>query len=273
MNMHSKTFKGQATFFDGLLFLLLVIFSLSLVFVSLNSYSEAQDRALRSAYLVNYLQSTTKALYYIDVNTLKDVETYCDDLGSGTVDKYCKPGINEDWYSKNANNDLIFDCNKLGDYPNYITVADLLKKDVTPAPGHAPFMDDLFGTSNKHGRTALRCSMKEMMKPFTFSGYQYLAEVTRPGGGGGLSVESGITPEYVPPKEDYGYASSFLYDGQFSAYNSSVSPSPFDCANVSSSQLLVLRSPFQVIENEGIPGSTSFKPNPWAFRLCLWPTE
>lgn len=65
--------KAQAAIFDGIMFLLFASTSVALVFVFLNGYGIAQDEAMRSSYLLAYLQDAAKSLFYIDVRTLGDV--------------------------------------------------------------------------------------------------------------------------------------------------------------------------------------------------------
>lgn len=287
--------RGQASFFDGILFLLVVVFSVSLVFVTLNAYTAAQDKALRSAYLVNYLQSAAKSLYYLDVTTLKDIPNYCQDpgLGEGTKKPFCD-GIADP-----------FPMNCLGTpenprleaYPNQVTVADLLKKDVsstkggltgsgedaTFSKGSGTFLDDYYGQSQQFGRTALRCAMKELMKPFTFSAYHYVAEVAYTSGSGGQTVDNPITPK--TQENDFGYASDAMYFPEFAPYRTGTGVGgtvpDFGCGKVASSQLLVLRSPFKIIlgvTSAGDPAKSriplnGFEEKNLAFRICLWPAE
>ncbi|MBU1197600.1 hypothetical protein KJ765_03735 [Candidatus Micrarchaeota archaeon] len=298
--------KAQASFFDGILFLMVVVFSVAMIFVTLNSYTVSQDRALRSAYFMNYLQSTAKALYFIDVNTLGDVETYCADLGGANSERYCKTlASNNDRFDRFTLSDGssidTFDCPSLTDYSNLITVADLLKKDVSPIVGGiildesfttdsatGTFLDDHYGHSNQRGRTALRCSMKEIMKPFTFSGYHYMSEVTRSTEIAGAAIlDVAIPPAYIA--NDLGYASDFMYlyrpgEGtglEYAPFLETGSGPPleaFDCAKIDSNQLLVLRSPFKIIVG-ALDSSNSRNPRGGfeslnlVLRLCLWPSE
>ncbi|MFH1443075.1 MAG: hypothetical protein ABIG96_03500, partial [Candidatus Micrarchaeota archaeon] len=112
--------RAQASFFDGILFMLTVVFSVSLIFITLNTYGVAQDKVLRTAYLANFLQSTSKAVYYIDVSTLKDVLSYCKDPDANPG---AKNGLYSGYYCINGNTGQKFDldCSELANYHGRVT--------------------------------------------------------------------------------------------------------------------------------------------------------
>ena len=208
--------KGQAAIFDGIMFLLFASTSVALVFVFLNGYGIAQDEAMRSSYLLAYLQDAAKSLFYIDVRTLGDValpdEVSWKDPNSGQGSSPCTPASGTGcpyWDLLNGGDDS--KCEILKTY-FATTVADLLKKDLSDSDfersvtlgtttgsdtSAAVCIDNHFGLrqtspgvasttacdSNEpsvpraHGLTALRCAMKELMKPFQLSGYYYFVEV------------------------------------------------------------------------------------------------
>ena len=64
--------RGQASLFDGITFLLLATLASTLMFVQSNSYGVEESKVLRSAYVLNYMQSVVKAMYYLDASTLQD---------------------------------------------------------------------------------------------------------------------------------------------------------------------------------------------------------
>ncbi|MFH1442561.1 MAG: hypothetical protein ABIG96_00855 [Candidatus Micrarchaeota archaeon] len=258
--------KAQASFFDGIMFMLLVIFSISLIFISFNSYSVAQDKVLRTAYLSNYLQSTAKALYYIDASSLSEVKSYCNDRELSAA-----PGVIGTYYCKPQ---YALDCSGLGRYKGQISVADLVKKDLDPSDtgGVRGAFDDKFGSSDQMGRTALRCAMKEIMKPFTFSGYRYLTEVAE-------AITAGDNVIYAKDKK---YSSDFMFSPRF-ANLPAVAQDEFDCGSVSgeasiaSDQLLVIRTPFRILTKKSINiGGTdagTFESKNYVLRTCLWPSK
>ncbi|MFH1107393.1 MAG: hypothetical protein V1787_05870 [Candidatus Micrarchaeota archaeon] len=273
--------RSQAVFFDGILFLLVVIFSISMVFVALNAYTNSQDRTLSSAYVMNYQQSVTKALYYVDVASMALKPGVSNSQGGGVpVKDYCHDlsgGDNAKYYCKNsAGTAFEFVCSKLAPYPMLTTVMDLVKKDVSDPEG-VRMLNDKFGNADQHGKTALRCAMKEFMKPFTFSGYHYLAEITEAPAG-----STGETP-ILPYREegtdfDKKYASDVMFAKEFSPSGLSASEmkifqEQFDCSKVNSAQLMSMRSPFTVlVAKTGSSLREGFMKKNMAFRVCLWPS-
>lgn len=151
----AKKKRSQAAIFDGIMFLLLVTLSASLVFVSVSSYGQQQDAVMRSAHVLNYMQSVMKSLYYVNAVTLKDVP----EEEKVTAYKDLK-------------------CKVLDKYLGSISVTDLLKRDL--ADPDEVVLDDKYGGIDAFGRTAMRCAAKELMKPFAFSGYKYFVEVIDP---------------------------------------------------------------------------------------------
>jgi hypothetical protein len=153
--------KGQAAIFDGIMFLLLASISVTMVFSSLGSYGVAQDDVLRSSYQIAYIESVTKALYYLDAPTLAQAVSqpaianyvdndYCDlhpglcsIVGSGPLvgEGNSPTGVGEPYWDL-ANNPTI-NCTLLANFPQE-TVADLLKKDLGDATdsGSGPTVDE-----------------------------------------------------------------------------------------------------------------------------------
>ncbi|MFH0971247.1 MAG: hypothetical protein V1835_01640 [Candidatus Micrarchaeota archaeon] len=248
-------YRAQASFFDGIMFMLIVVFSVSLVFVNLNTYAVAQDKVMRTAYLSNYLQSVAKVAYFLDVSTLKDVRGYCADaeFSKGAGSFYCREAN-----GVNLGTKYNMDCDSLKEYKGHISVADLVKKDIDPSDDSGYF-DDKFGDSRQMGRTALRCAMKEIMKPFSFSGYRYITEV----------AEASTSSDNVRYAADEKYASDFMFTNTFQ--NSAPAypyRNDFGCEKVNSDQLLVIRTPFKILMME----DGQFQAEPYVLRTCLWPS-
>lgn len=254
--------RAQASFFDGLMFMLITVISVTLIFLSLDAYSAANDKVLRTAYLSNYLQSSAKMLYYVDVSTLKNIKDYCNDpefVGN-------LPG-GSGYYCRNKENNALH-CDGLSKYQGRVSVADLIKRDVDDSDGQGNF-DDKFGTSEQKGRTALRCAMKEIMKPFTFSGYRYLTEI----------AEARVTEDRVIHATEEKIASDFIFSDNYTK-TAAGDPyrSAFSCQSVGSDQLLVIRTPFKILtlKEAGGPnpaGNKQFDTNNYVLRTCLWPSN
>lgn len=249
--------RGQASFFDGIMFMLIVMVSVSLMFVSINNYSTAQDKVLRTAYFSNYLQSTAKMLYYLDVSSLQQVQSYCKDQNF-----HGNAPPNTGYYCKAAYD---MDCSGLKNYKGHISVADLLKKDLdyTDNPGNSRTnLDDRYGTSIQLGRTALRCAMKEVMKPFTFSGYRYITE----------PAEASTEDDAVIYAEGQKFASDFMFSPKYQLLTVE-EQKQFDCKMVStlkySDQLLVIRTPFKLLTMQ----NDAFSSTGYVLRTCLWPSN
>ena len=178
--------RSQAAITDAIILLLVATFSVSLIFDFVGNWGNDQDTVLRSAYVLNYMQSVVKTMYYVDASTLSNI-----DSNGITVYKYA---LAEGGFSGDSDTppeyDLDVQCKKLEKYPGTLRVTDLLKRDLgdsdpgdeDPQRAILPLMDDKFGSRGSNpaevpGRTAMRCAMKELMKPFAFSGYKYYFEV------------------------------------------------------------------------------------------------
>lgn len=191
--LHSKRRRSQAAITDAIILLLVTTFASVLVFSFIGTWGNDHDAVLRSAYVLNYMQSVSKSMYYIDASTLNGI-------GSDGLYVY-------KYALKDSGNGIAFDtvnspkeydlgdsnkgCPYLAYYPGTLRVTDLLKRDLADdnpqdnsqgVSDHLPKLDDKFGDAAVPGRTAMRCAVKELMKPFSFSGYKYYFEV--------LSLES-----------------------------------------------------------------------------------
>jgi len=154
--------KGQAAIFDGITFLLLATFSATLIFTAVGTYGEQEDEVMRSSYVINYMQTVSKAFYHVDAQQLAGV---CGEGGDKCeeIEVYA---------------DLAGKCVELEQYLPGISLSDLLKKDL--AYSGSPVLDDSYGGIEALGKTATRCAAKEFMKPFTSAGYDYVIEIVQP---------------------------------------------------------------------------------------------
>ncbi|VVB67750.1 Uncharacterised protein [Candidatus Norongarragalina meridionalis] len=234
--------RAQAAVFDGIMFLLLVSLSCTFVFVTVASYGQQEDQVMRSAYMLNYMQSVMKSVYFIDASTISNIKP----------DATLYPNL---------------DCLKTKDYPGTVSVSDLVKRDVgDPAQTHplGPALDDKFGTADSPGKTALRCSLEELMKPLSLSGYKYFSEfldqrrptAESPSGKAVTQPETRITNSILFAK----LAEPAKQEGQI------VQPSGCELAKNAGANVLSVASPFRVINYIG-GGETS---NRYIFRICVW---
>ncbi len=199
------------------MFLLFSSVSVALIFVFLNGYGIPQDEAMRSAYTQAYLQDAAKSLFYLDVRTLANVAIDDDILrkdpnaGAG-IDKLpcattgADAGRGCPYWDLSYSADAEDHCDVLSQY-YATTVADLLKRDLSDSDVSDPnahvgsvtgpddsvrvCLDNRFGLNigatgpcqatgivpKAHGKTALRCALKEVMKPLQQAGYYYFAEI------------------------------------------------------------------------------------------------
>ena len=180
--MSLKSFKAQAAITDAIVLLLITTFSVTLLFSFVGNWGNDQQTVLRSAYVVNYMQSVTKTMYYVDASTRKEI-------GSDGIYVYKYALKHDGTFTDDSTTPPAYDldeekgCQILEDYPGTLRVTDLLKRDLADSePGDAdapamPVLDDKFGDAEVPGRTAMRCAIKELMKPFAFSGYKYYMDV------------------------------------------------------------------------------------------------
>ena len=233
----SKT-RGQAAIFDGIMFLLLVSFSVAMMFSFLSDYGNSQARTLRSAHLLNYVQSIGKSVYSLDVSQLAET-----DLTKQPIE----------WQTRGFHN-----CEQLASFGSN-TVADLLKRDVSDGK-----FDNQFGESdeaNAPSKLALRCALFELMKPVVGSGFDYNAEV--------LSGDSNprFTPFYDATSEEPVLITNLPEDNAI--YQ--VALAGRGCGSISQElkgkQLLAISTPFRVFDEDGVT------PHNHQLRICMWPSE
>ncbi|HLC38043.1 MAG TPA: hypothetical protein VJI71_01175 [Candidatus Norongarragalinales archaeon] len=286
-----KRLKGQAAITDAIILLLIAAFSSTLIFSFVGEWGNDQDSVLRSAYVLNYMQSVVKAMYYVDASTLENI-------GNDGLDVYGKeftgnpssPFVASDEYDLD---DADFGCRVLENYPGTLRVTDLLKRDLgdsvpsdlaaafsSSPPTGLPYLDDKFGEAKVPGRTAMRCVMKELMKPFAFSGYRYYSEVLYPRD---TTLSSDGTPvsfkgPEITNSRDPAIAGIELGDDKIKRVVEGASQTYPGCHAVGQSgyDVIAVSSPFQVLFSHtetsdsnptGVLTSTFV---PYTIRLCIW---
>lgn len=251
--------KAQAAIFDGITFLLLTTFSASLMFVAVTNYGEQEDAVLRSAHVLNYMQSFMKSVYYVNVPTLERV---CDE-GACDQDYY------EDLESVDDG------CPSLNAYLGSISVTDLLKRDLSDPD--STVLDDKYGsTVPAKGKTALRCAAKEMMKSFATAGYKYYIEVIDPKG---TSYANGAPIPIDGKKITNSQDDCVLYgvknnpnDGCYSELQQGIVVSGCEEAVKAGYKVLSVSSPFRVTPAKDA-GGESQEERQLIFRVCIWPSN
>lgn len=241
--------KGQAALFDGILFLVIVMFSVSMLYAFLTSYGTAQERTLRSSHELNFLQTVVKAIYSVDVSTLGGVPKW-----EGSPSEVINPAYAD------------LDCNKTKEFKGRFSIAELLKKDLSDFSGtncggdqacqSLSKLDDKFGTSDAPGTTALRCALKEYMKPFTYAGMEYMMEVY---------TQDGPLRVPIMPKDGTGVDMAAI-----SNHPPGAEPKIQSCDDAAQvySDLLAVRTPFRIRGDIGVLGTP--KTYTYTLRLCVW---
>ncbi len=173
----SNALRAQASLFDGIAFLTLVMTSIAVIFVSLSGYGAMQNTIINRAHITNYLQNSFKTIYYVDASTLSavtcnDEPYYCDSESA------CRANTN----------DCTMGCDKLTTWTG-ISVAELIKRDMrdynqTTGTG----LDDKFGLASAPGKLAARCAFKEIFQPFSTAGYSYMVDFKKISGQNAVQV-------------------------------------------------------------------------------------
>lgn len=268
--------RGQAAIFDGIMFLMLVSFSMAMVFTFLNTYGIAQDNVIRSSHTLNYMQSVMKSIYLIDASTLAQADSSAGDCTKGDCQN--ETGV----YGEDMN------CSQLASWQ--VSVGDVVKKDLVDGR-----LDDKFGTNGAEapGKTALRCLFREVMKPFRQAGYNYFVEVLDPDNIRPIqSWTTGVT-SYSRPRAELAYPAPWVTDtgtGYAGVYSC-------EDPHINATALLAVSTPFRVqppgkddaayekdcggedtIENyawpkgSSCPGPTGvINPLGYQLRVCVWP--
>lgn len=271
--------RSQAAITDAIILLLVASFSSALIFSFVGSWGSDHDAVLRSAYVLNYMQSVSKSMYYIDASTLQNV-------GSNGlyVYKYAlkEAGDKIEFDTLNSPTEYDLDnrdkgCPYLAGYPGTLRVTDLLKRDLADdnpqdGEGHLPKLDDKFGDAAVPGRTAMRCAVKELMKPFSFSGYKYYFEV--------LNLENPHDPEGEGDYVSYlGPEVSNSNDSRVIGLNRGLDqPKRTKSGDIPGCKavlragydVLSVSSPFQVLYSKSSENSLDVRFVKYKTRICIW---
>ncbi|MFH1246752.1 MAG: hypothetical protein V1644_00065 [Candidatus Micrarchaeota archaeon] len=241
--------KAQAAIFDGIMFLLLVSFSVAMMFSFLSDYGQSQSKILRSSHSLNYVQGIGKVLYSLDVSTL-----------SNTMLPSTSPDVN-----------VPLQCSGLEKFRSN-TVADLLKRDVSDGKFDNKFnTGEEIATANAPGKLALRCALYELMKPVVQSGFDYNAEILD---------GSNFRPFDITSSTDMeGYLITNLQQDS-SIYQAAAGvggESGNGCGSISRAlkgkQLLAIATPFRVFDESGDSPELDAIPRDHQLRVCMWPSE
>lgn len=249
--------RAQAAIFDGINLLLLAAISSALIFSFVSTYGTQQDRVLRSAYILNYMQSVVKASYYIDASTLGKI-----DNRESTVNRVGNPTTTPlEIYKDLA--DPQTGCKALERYSGSFSVTELLKRDLAENDAK---LDDEFDGTKAAGITAYKCAIKELMKPFWYAGFYYgfdVVDMDRADGAAVRVMPKGGVPEYPQTRLITDYP-AFLKNG---------APDQFGlCANAKgiSPDVVTVQVPFKVIyvDTKTFPPDRHLRS--YALSFCIW---
>jgi hypothetical protein len=228
--------SAQASLFDGITFLTLVMASIAIIFVSLSGYGAAQNSVINRAHLTSYLQNSFKAAYYVEAATLSavacnDEPYYCDSESD------CRAGGN-----------CVMGCDRLQTWTG-VSVAELLKRDMRDYDPlvQGSGLDDKFGLSAAPGKLAARCAFKEIFQPFSTAGYSYMVDFRKVVGGAAVQVPQA---------------------GMKVSNNQQVT----GCDQEMGKEKLVVNAPFKVFRcnSASPPECTGEK---FIMTACVWPTR
>ncbi len=287
--------RSQAALFDGIMFLLFASVSVAMVFVFLNEYGKAQDATLRSGYVLAYVQQVGKGLFFLHAKTLRYVgdaqnvpamraEVCWYDPESGVPPGQCNGASQGYPYS-----DLMVKgrgCDVLGDF-ELSTISDLLKKDLGDGEDESKScLDDKFGSvagqypgacrqkTNPRwnsvapipGKTALRCALKELLKPLQTAGFKYFVDVQREK----KDVSTGL---FVIPQQSFQVVSGTDPRGfRISNHWLATQDNWDSCEDVVSKgrvdNLLTVSIPFRVNRETTLENMMNL-----VLRVCIWPSK
>lgn len=241
--------RGQAALFDGITFLLLASLSAAMIFGFVGTYGVQQDRVMRSAYVLNYMQSVVKASYYLDASTLTQV---AEDVNAGNP-------VYGDLRSPTEG------CRALSEYKGSFTVSDLLKRDLSEKTPEK--LDDAFDGTPVLGVTAMHCALKELMKPFAFSGFAYGFDVIGPNQVVVQTTErsNGKNTRLVTNEPRFLQVNPVppFTAGSIGICRSAQNPDI-------SSDVLAVRVPFKVVYVDGSVDPPSRERREYELALCIW---
>jgi hypothetical protein len=267
---------------------------------------------LRSSYDIAYIESVGKAIYYINAYSLYDVAEPGNPELTYTDPDFCRTqpkgvcgspipggGLVGEPYSDLATGE--FNCSLLGNYPD-LTVADLLKKDLgdssdtgnAAADENNVCLDNQFGPNQQctqtpaqlaqipiePGKLALRCALKELMKPFNSAGVLYFADVVKETGSSTAGGEITVPQQPPPPTNGQGN----IYPGWQRVTNSYVADANglSSCEDIenqytslvtgdpNSPQVDILTSavPFRVPRTDSVQDFFAM-----TLRICVWNSQ
>ncbi|NUN11477.1 hypothetical protein HUU53_02430 [Candidatus Micrarchaeota archaeon] len=251
--------KGQVSLFDGITFLLIAAVSSALVFSFVGGYGESEQRAINSAHVLNYMQSVVKTMYYVDASTLTKVNSE----GIAAYEAFNDASGAEIWPEIDDPNQ---GCPALEKFQGSIKVTDLLKRDLadggvtetTPIALNDYFGDEASG-ARVMGKTAMRCAMKELMKPFAFSGFDYFVEVSDPQNGRIIPVKGARITNSLDSK--------IVFD---STDLNSFSSSACESAQRVKGEVLSSNAPFRVLTTDTSGTQLQSRIKNYVIRTCIW---
>ena len=273
--------KSQASITDAIILLLIAAFSSTLVFAFVGEWGNDQDNVLRSSYVLNYMQSVMKTMYYVDASTLNQVGVdrlveYERQLSVDPANPTSPNGIFIENSTYNLKDDPLTGekegCLQLEDYPGTLRVTDLLKRDLGDSnpntdPAALPKLDDNFGSAKIPGRTAMRCAMKELMKPFAFSGYRYYVEISFPKSGEtvpvyGPEITNSHDLQIAGVEKPNSFSEKRIFSNNEKPGCTQVPKAGYDVIAVS--------APFQVLYTEKISNVLNSVFVPFVINVCIW---
>jgi len=225
--------RAQASLFDGITFLTMVMTGIAIIFVSLSGYGSMQNTIINRAHMTNYLQNSFKTVYYVETATLASVTCndepyYCDSESA------CRSSGN-----------CVMGCDELSSWTG-LSVAELIKRDMRDysSASAGTGLDDTFGLSRAPGKLAARCAFKEIFQSFSTAGYSYMVDFKKIVGG--INVQ-------VPQK------------GMRITNNQKVT----SCEQEMGKEKLVVNAPFKVFKctNGDCVGEN------FIMTACVWPTR
>ena len=295
--------RGQAALFDGIMFLLFASFSVSMIFVFVGDYGKAQDATLRTGYMLAYMQQVGKVIFFTHVKTLADVATK-DPALSDAVQEVCWK--DPEWNGTTVpRSNCLANPRPLAGYPysdltgpqgcaslstfELSTVSDLLKKDLGDGSDEAySCFDDHFGTADgvsttttafctTHsadwssvprvpGKTALRCVMKELMKPLQTAGYKYFVDFEKQHAFGSTIPMESVD---VNALDSEAFRITNHWAANANNWGSCDNATSKDTANGGGAiqNILTVSLPFRVNSGNTLTNSMDF-----IMRVCIWPT-
>ena len=254
--------RAQAAIFDGITLLLLASISSALLFSFVSGYGAQQDRVLRSAYILNYMQSAVKASYYVDASTLSFVNN--EEIGLDARGRITRNRL--EIYQDLA--DRTSGCQALSKYSGSFSVSELLKRDLAESN---PKLDDQFDTTNALGITAYKCAVKELMKPFWYSGFYYGFDVIDFDSADGAAVQVTSKSVVTPSGRRYESIRHVTdYPPFLTAVNAVGQAGVCAQAKGVSPDVVTVQVPFKVVYVNSAANPPDRKLRNYALGFCIW---